>query len=118
MSVLQTISLYSMAFLYLFAGVCHFIKPKVFLYITPKWVPKPKVVNIIVGFAEMVLGILLLIPLTRSYAAIGVLILLVAVFPANVNHYLQEKRKSRYVLATLIRLPMQLLLLYWAYTFV
>lgn len=118
MSVLQLISLYTMAFLYVFTGVCHFIKPKVFLKITPKWVPQPELVNTIVGIAEIVLGLLLLVPAARTYAAIGIMFLLIVVFPANVNHYLQEKRKSRHVLVTLIRLPIQLLLLYWAYTFV
>ena len=102
----------------MFAGFCHFWKPKIFLSITPKWVPKPAIVNIIVGIAEILLGIGLLFEATRSAAAIGIIILLVAVFPANVYHYQKAKRKGKMVLATTIRLPMQIVLIYWAYTFV
>ncbi len=112
------ISLYAMTCLYLFTGVCHFLYPKVFIKITPSWVPCPKATNIIVGFIEIMLGVLLLIPLVRSYAALAIICLLIAIFPANVKHYFQEKQKNRYVLATMLRLPLQLLLIYWAYTFI
>ncbi|MGH1388128.1 DoxX family protein [Kordia sp.] len=111
-------SLYIMAALYFFAGICHFWKPKIFLSITPKWVPKPAIVNIIVGIVEIVLGIALLFETTRSYAAIGIIALLVLVFPANIYHFQKARRKGKFVIPTLIRLPMQLLFIFWAYTFV
>jgi uncharacterized membrane protein len=107
-----------MAALYIFAGICHFWKPKIFLSITPKWVPKPAIVNIIVGVIEIVLGISLLFETTRSYAAIGIIILLVAVFPANIYHFQKAKRKGKMVIPTLIRLPVQVLLILWARTFI
>lgn len=118
MSTLQLISLYAMSFLYCFAGICHFWKPKLFLSVTPKWVPSPERVNILVGILEISLGILLLVETTRSYAAIGIIALLIAVFPANVYHFQKARRKGKLVIPTMIRLPMQLFLIYWAYTFV
>ncbi|MBC8753876.1 DoxX family protein [Kordia sp. YSTF-M3] len=118
MSTLQLFSLYAMLFLYCFAGISHFWKPKIFLSITPKWVPFPGIVNILVGIIEIALGILLLVETTRSYAAIGIIALLIAVFPANVYHFQKARRKGKLVVPTLIRLPIQLLLIYWAYTFV
>jgi len=118
MSTLQFISLYAMSFLYVFAGIFHFWKPYFFLSVTPKWVPAPEKVNIIVGIIEISLGILLLFEATRSVAAIGIIALLIAVFPANIYHFQKAKRKGKMVIPTMIRLPMQLLLIYWAYTFV
>ncbi len=118
MPSIYDISLYIMAAFYIFAGVSHFRIPKFFLKITPPWVPKPEVVNIIVGVIEIVLGIGLLFSATRSYAAIGVIALLLAVFPANFYHHQKARQKGKHVTATLIRLPVQILLIYWAYTFV
>ncbi|WP_046759121.1 DoxX family protein [Kordia jejudonensis] len=118
MSTPQLISLYAMAAIYVFAGIFHFVTPKLFLKVTPKWVPSPEKVNILVGVIEIILGIAVIFEATRSYAAIGIIALLIAVFPANWNHFQMARRKGKYVIPTLIRLPMQAFLIYWAYTFV
>lgn len=118
MTTLQLVSLYSMAAIYVIAGICHFITPKFYLKITPKWVPFPEFTNVLVGVIEIILGLALLFASTRQYAAIGIIALLVAVFPANVYHFQKAKRKQKLVLVTLLRLPIQMLLIYWAYTFI
>ncbi len=118
MTTLQLISLILMAALYCFAGITHFRKPKMYLAITPKWVPHPEKVNILVGVIEIVLSIALLYSATRSYSAIGIIALLIAVFPANVYHFKKSVTKGKLILPTLLRLPVQLLLIYWAYTFI
>lgn len=107
-----------MSALYCFAGITHFRKPGMYLKITPKWVPYPEKVNILVGIAEIGLGIALLFVQTRSYAAMGLIVLLIAVFPANVYHFQKALRKGKLVIPTFIRLPIQVVLIYWAYTFV
>ena len=118
MPTLTIISLVLMSAIYCFAGISHFWKPNIFLKITPKWVPYPKIINIIVGAIEIILGIALLFNSTRSYAAMGIIALLVAVFPANIKHFQQARTKGQHVIATMIRLPVQVLLIYWAYTFI
>lgn len=118
MTTLQLVSLYCMAAIYVIAGVFHFVKPKFYLKITPKWVPFPEFTNILVGVIEIILGLALLFTTTRQYAAIGVIALLIAVFPANVYHFQKAKHKQKLLLVTLLRLPIQVLLIYWAYTFV
>lgn len=118
MSTSTLVSLILMSAIYCIAGIMHFIKPKGFISITPKWVPSPEKMNILVGIVELILGVALLFDATRSYAAIGIIILLIAVFPANVNHFQKARRKGQGVLITLIRLPIQLLLIYWAYSFI
>lgn len=111
------IGLYIMAAFYAYAGFSHFKNPKFFLKITPPFVPYPEVVNIIVGIAEIALGVMLLIPSTRSIAAWGIIILLIAVFPANIYHHIKARRKGKHVTATIIRLPFQALFIYLAYLY-
>ena len=118
MSTLELISLIAMSSIYVFAGISHLLKPKFFLSITPKWVPNPETVNIIVGIVEIILGLALLFNVTRHYAAIGIVILLIAVFPANIYHFQKARAKGKQQALTLIRLPIQALLIYWAYCFI
>lgn len=112
------IGLYLMAAFYAYAGFSHFKNPMFFLKITPPFVPYPEIINIIVGITEIALAIMLLIPDTRSIAAWGIIILLVAVFPANIYHHVKARRKGKHVTATMIRLPFQVLFIYLAYLYI
>ncbi len=114
---MKMFSLILMAAFYAFAGYSHFRNPKFFLKITPKWVPEPEKVNLIVGVIEIALGVLLVIPATTAMAAWGVIALLIAVFPANVYHFQKALKKGKMIWPTLIRLPIQALLIYWAYLY-
>lgn len=118
MTTTLLVLLWLQAGFYAFAGVSHFRNPPFFLRITPKWVPAPEKVNLIVGAIEIILGIGLLIPTTRSVAAIGIILLLIAVFPANIYHFQKALKKGKLVIPTLIRLPFQGLLIYLAFLFV
>lgn len=115
---LFTVGLYLMAGFYVFAGVMHFLNPKFFLKMIPPYIPYPEAVNLLVGVIELGLGLMLVFPQTRSLAAWGVMALLVAVFPANWYHHQKAKATGKLVAATLIRLPFQLVLIYWAYLYV
>jgi len=118
MSTIKLISLLIMVSLYCVAGVSHFIKPNVFLKITPIWVPYPKKVNIIIGSLEIMFGITLIFSVTRPYAAIAIIVFLIAAVPANIRHFKLAKRKGKFMTPTLLRIPAQALLIYWAYTFI
>jgi len=107
-----------MILFYFGAGISHFRNPIFFLKITPKWVLFPKIVNIIVGIVEIVLAIGLIFEKFRSISAIGIIILLILVFPANVRHLELSVKKSKNIIATVLRLPIQGLLIYWAYLFI
>ncbi len=106
-----------MAAFYIYAGVSHFRHPRFFLKITPPFVPAPEKVNLLVGAIEVVLGVLLLIPATTSIAAWAVIALLIAVFPANVYHFQKALEKGKHVKATFLRLPIQGVLIFWAYCY-
>lgn len=106
-----------MSLLYITAGILHFVYPRFYLKITPKWVPYPEKINLFIGGLETVLGIALLFENTRFFAAIGIIALLIAVFPANIYHFEKSWKRRKNVIFTLLRLPMQALLIYWAASF-
>lgn len=87
--------------------------------IVPPWVPNARVATLLSGAAEIAGAVGLLIPYTRSAAAWGLIALLVAVFPANVQ-MLQLARASGadawYVALLWARLPLQALLVWWVWT--
>ncbi|HTL07477.1 MAG TPA: hypothetical protein VL307_04435 [Chitinophagaceae bacterium] len=115
---MKEVSLYAMAILYIAAGVMHFIKPGMYFKIMPAFLPWPLLLVYISGACELLLGGLLLPPATRVMAAWGIILLLVAVFPANIQMmvlYYQKHLPYRWL--TVARLPLQFLLIWWAWTF-
>ncbi|MFD2601163.1 DoxX family protein [Flavobacterium suzhouense] len=110
--------LYLMALLYILAGINHFRVPRIYIKMIPAFLPVPKILNLISGAAEVILGILLCIPAASAFAAWGIIALLIAIFPANVYMYTNEKAAMglpKWV--RLIRLPIQLVLIYWAFLY-
>ncbi|MEM7296649.1 MAG: MauE/DoxX family redox-associated membrane protein [Bacteroidota bacterium] len=103
---LSNISLWVMAILYIIAGVNHFVMPRFYISITPPALPFPKLINWGSGVAEICLGILLLIPAYSSLAAWGIIILLIAIYPANIYHFLKGWKKKKMVWVLALRLPL------------
>ena len=68
---------------FILAGVNHFLAPEVYLAMMPPFLPAPDLLHKIAGGAEVLGGLGLLIPQTRRLAVIGLVALLVAIFPAN-----------------------------------
>ena len=90
-------------------GVLHFVIEKFFTAIVPKGLPNPKALVYISGVAEFLGGVGLLIPRTRKLAGQGLIALLVAVFPANVNMAVNSERfKQIPPWALWARLPLQI----------
>ena len=110
--------LYLMAFLYIIAGINHFRKPGMYIRIIPPFFKNPKLINTLSGIAEMLLGILLMFPFSKRFAAWGIIALLIAIFPANLFMF-QDKKASfslpKWIL--FVRLPLQIVLIYWAYQY-
>jgi uncharacterized membrane protein len=112
--------LYVMAFLYIVAGINHFRSPGMYIKIIPSYFSNPRLLNILSGAAEIILGILLTLPFSSHFAAWGIIALLIAVFPANIFMYQNKKAGfglPKWIL--LLRMPLQILLILWAcqYTF-
>jgi uncharacterized membrane protein len=110
--------LYVMAFVYFLAGFNHFRKPKLYTRIIPPFFPNRKLINIVSGAAEMLLAVLLCVPATSAAAAWGIICLLIAIFPANVYMLINEKASlgiPKWL--RILRLPLQFLLILWAYCY-
>lgn len=66
-------------------GIDHFVNPGFFVRIVPRALPSPLLLVWVSGFFEVLGGAGLLVPRTRRAAGIGLVLLYVAVFPANIN---------------------------------
>ena len=114
---MNNVGLYIQAFLYIAAGLNHFINPKGYLAVMPPYVPAHSLMVVLSGIAEVVLGVGLLFPATRSLSAWGLILLLIAVLPANV--YMATADRFAPIPAWLRwgRLPLQGVLIWWAYRY-
>jgi uncharacterized membrane protein len=108
-----------LAALMLFAGVLHFLTPHPFVAIVPDYLPNPLALVYVSGFFEILFGAGLLIPPTRRYAAWGLILLFIAVFPANINMAVHQipVLGAVYPVLNWVRLPFQIVLIAWAYWF-
>lgn len=99
-------------------GVMHFVHPKTFVDIMPPYLPWHLELVWISGAIEIALGVLLIPEFTRGYAAIGLIALFVAVYPANIHMAMNDVPfKGRPVprWAHAIRLPLQFVFMAWAW---
>ena len=78
---------------YVIVGIKHFIEPEYFLSIVPPYLPYHLELVYISGLFEILFGLLILFPKYRYYGAIGLILLLVAVFPANI--YLAQSKEAQ-----------------------
>jgi uncharacterized membrane protein len=118
MSKLEKISLYVMAAFYVVAGVNHFSNPGFYRKIMPTWLPWHYFLIYFTGACEIFFGLFLIPKQTRKPAAWCIIVLLVAVFPANFQMMLNFwHQHSPYLWIAVLRLPLQLLLIWWAYRF-
>ena len=108
-----------MSLLYIIVGVKHFTNTNFFITIVPPIINWKEEVVLVSGFIEVILGILLLFNQTRKLAAWGIILLLIAVFPANIYLYLSEIARETLSISktqALYRIPFQIPLIiisYW-----
>jgi uncharacterized membrane protein len=115
---MKLILLYVMAALYVAAGVYHFVNPKMYQRIMPTYLPWHTPLVYISGVCEIVFALLLIPESTRPIAAWLIIILLIAVFPANIQMAVSFWQKQRPTLwIALVRLPLQLVLMWWAWIY-
>lgn len=110
--------LYLMSAFFFFAGIVHFLKPGVFLGIMPTFLPYPLQLVYISGACEILFAVLLAIPSTRHIGAWLIILLLIAVFPANIQMAITFfKEKNPYLWVALLRLPLQFVMIWWAWLY-
>ena len=104
--------------LFILAGLNHFRSPDFYVNIMPPYLPWHRELVAISGVAEIALGALLLFRRWAVLAGWGLIALLVAVFPANLHMAMHPDLYPSLAPAALwMRLPLQGLLIAWAYSY-
>lgn len=111
--------LYAMAGMYVVAGLMHFITPKMYMRVMPKYLPNHTALVFLSGIAEILLGIGLCIP-TLKNISIYLIIAMLLVFLITVHFYMLTSKKAaagipKWIL--ILRIPLQFGLIYWAWTY-
>lgn len=89
------------------AGTMHFVHTKAYVRIVPDYLPSAHALVAISGVAEIAGGLGVLVPMLRRPAGMGLLALLVAVFPANIFMATDLPTRGIPPWALWLRLPLQ-----------
>ena len=119
MSALKRVLLWVMGAAYIGAGVMHFVNPGFYLPMMPPYLPLHAELVFLSGVTEVALGATVLVPALRPWAAWGIILLLIAVFPANLHVALHDiplgSAHEGLGVWNWVRLPIQPLLILWAW---
>ena len=103
---------------FVLAGVNHFVNSTFYLRMMPPVLPAHLFLVYLSGVFEIALGVFLLIPKFTRLAAWGLIALLIAVFPANVFMATNAEKFPEFSPTALyLRLPLQIVLIAWAFWF-
>lgn len=108
--------LYLMAGMYTVAGTLHFVFPKAYLRIMPKYLPYPKFLVYLSGIIEIMLGIGLCWPTSKNLAIYGIIAMLLLFL--SVHFYMLSGEEAGAGVPKRIlwfRIPLQFGLMYWAF---
>ena len=109
-------SIYLIALIFGAAGTAHLVWPAAFARIVPPYLPAPRTLVYVSGVAELLGALGVLVPGLRGYAGWGLILLLLAVLPANVYMALHPTDFERLPAWALhLRLPLQFVLIGWIY---
>ena len=114
----EPIGLYIMAAMYVLAGVMHFVKPKMYMRIMPRYLPNHKALVFWSGIAEILLGVALCIPTFKAIAIYGIITMLLVFLLVHFYMLSSEKAAAgipKWIL--ILRIPLQFLLMYWAWVY-
>jgi uncharacterized membrane protein len=115
----RRILLFVMAAFYVLAGINHFVNPDVYMPMMPPYLPWHRGLILLSGAAEVGLGLAVLVPALRHASAWGIILLLIAIFPANLHIALHNVplfgNAEGFGAWNWVRLPFQAVLIGWAW---
>jgi len=100
-------------------GIGHFVSPDSYMAIMPSAIPWPRTMVALSGVAEILGGAGIIAPVSRRLAGWGLIALLIAVFPANIQAISTGMSVAGHPIpnwALWARLPLQPLLIFWVYS--
>ncbi len=107
--------LYLMGIMYSVLGVLHFTNTQFYRTLMPKFLPAHDFLIYLSGIAEIVLGIGIFFIPSRSYALWGIIVLLAIFLTVHVNMLFPENQLGIQPWKLWLRIPIQFILMYWAY---
>jgi len=115
-TLLRKAGLLLLILMFLLAGLNHFANPNFYVSIIPPFLPLRYELSNITGFFEIIGAIGLLFAKTRKLSGYGLVILLIAIFPANIHMAINPEYFPNYTpLYLYLRLPLQLIFIAWVY---
>jgi uncharacterized membrane protein len=115
---MSAVSRTALALFFIIAGSAHFIAPRAYLSIVPSYLPWPAGLIALSGAAEILGGLGVFFRSTRRAAGWWLIVLLIAVFPANIYATSTGMTIAGHAVPAGMlwaRLPFQLLLIGWVY---
>ena len=113
----RKLSLFGLAVFFIYFGIDHFINVEFYLSIMPPAFPLHLEAVYISGLFEILGGVCVLIPSLRRIAGLGLIALLISVYPANIYMAITPEAFPEISIELLyFRLPLQFLFIYWAYS--
>ena len=114
----EALFLYIMALLYFTAGVNHFINPAFYKKIMPSYIPFHTACIIVSGICEIVFAVLLIPEVTRKIAAWLIIAMLTVFFVVHIQMLIDNSGEhGKLFWISLIRIPIQFVLMWWAYVY-
>lgn len=103
------------AALFIGAGALHFVRPAMYEAIVPPQLGHASALVALSGIAKIAGGLGLLVPRTRRAAGIGLVLLLLAVWPANIYMAVEARHFASAAPAWALwaRVPLQVGLMWW-----
>jgi uncharacterized membrane protein len=112
-------SRYFFAVVFIAGGIYHFVNPGFYLKFMPGFIPFPFFMILVSGFLEILGGLGLLFKITRKYAALLVILLLISFFPVHIDHILKGGQINQEIsippAATWLRLAFQFVMIFWTW---
>lgn len=103
---------------FIFTGISHFVAPDTFMKLMPPFIPEPFLMIYTSGFFEISGGIGLIFAKTKRLASYGLILLLLAIFPANIYVAWENVQLGGFMNFSFyqwLRLPLQLVLIGWVW---
>ncbi len=107
-----------LGFLFVGAGALHFLAPGTYERIMPPYLPFHRELVYLSGALEILGGLGMFYERPRPAAGIGLVLLLIAVWPANLQMLIDayaEHKPSWWLALLWARLPLQILLIWWVW---
>ena len=113
---LKTLLKYLLGIAFALAGANHFFHTAFYVSIVPAYLPWHAALVYVSGVCAVFSGILLLVPGFSRLGAWAIIAVSIAVFPANINTAVHAELFPQFSPAALwLRLPLQAVIIAWAY---